>query len=106
VADATRARVRMAPEGEEKYGGRAGPVEVALYVVVAGPNGEAFLPTTGSPGTWGHGGAPCEIGFVDPNLDVSFAFLTNGYPPSGYDYSRSGRNRITNIANLAADLVA
>ena len=36
---------------------------------------------------------------------VSFAFLTNGYPMSGYDYSRLGVNRIVNLANLGNDLV-
>jgi len=38
--------------------------------------------------------------------DTSFAFLTNGYPLSGYDYTRLGVNRTINIANLGNDLAA
>lgn len=107
VAEGTRSRVRMVPEGEEIYGGRATPAEVGLFVTVAGDDGSAtFLPSVGSPATFGHGGAPCQVSFMDPEVGVSFAFLTNGYPLSGYDYSRSGRARIANIANLAADLMS
>jgi hypothetical protein len=42
---------------------------------------------------------------MDPETGTSFAFLTNGYPMSGYDYSRVGENRIKNIGNLGNDLV-
>ncbi len=40
--------------------------------------------------TFGNGGAPCQLGFIDPEAGTSFAFLTNGYPLVGYDYSPSG----------------
>ncbi len=105
VADATRVRVTLAVTGER--GGTASvPANQALFVSVAGDDGlsRAFLPTTGSPAVFGHGGAPCQIGFADPDTGLSVAFLTNGYPTTGYEQSRIGRNRIVNIANLAADV--
>jgi hypothetical protein len=43
---------------------------------------------------------------MDPETDTSFAFLTNGYPLSGYDYSTTGVNRIINIGNLGNDLIS
>ena len=43
---------------------------------------------------FGHGGAPCQLGFMDLDAGTSFAFLTNGYPMAGYDYTPAGRNRI------------
>ena len=64
------------------------------------------MPATGSDATFGNGGAPCQMGYIDPVAGTSFAFLTNGYPLGGYDYSPSGINRIVNIANLGNDLVA
>ena len=64
------------------------------------------MPMTASPATFGNGGAPSQIAFFDPESGVSFAFLTNGYPMAGYDYSRTGVNSKINIVNLAADLVA
>jgi CubicO group peptidase (beta-lactamase class C family) len=104
VDDALRVRVTMPVTGE-RGGTRSVPGNVALFVVVAGDDGlsRAFLPTACSPTTFGHGGAPCQIGFADPETGLSFAFLTNGYPASGYEQSRIGLNRIINIANLAAD---
>jgi hypothetical protein len=45
------------------------------------------------------------MAFMDPETDTSFAFVTNGYPLSGYDYSRLGENRIKDIGNLGNDLV-
>jgi CubicO group peptidase (beta-lactamase class C family) len=106
VEDALRVRVTMPVEGE-RGGSRSVPGNVALYVVVVGDDGlqRAMLPTTGTPALFGHGGAPCQIAFADPGTGLSFAFLTNGYPASGYDLSRTAQNRIINIGNLAADLV-
>lgn len=105
VEDALRVRVTLPVEGE-RGGTRSVPGNVALFVVVAGDDGlsRGFLPTACSPATFGHGGAPCQIGFADPETGLSFAFLTNGYPASGYEQSRPGLNRIINIANLAADV--
>lgn len=104
VTDARRVRVTLPITGE-RGGTRSVPGNVALFVVVAGDDGlsRGFLPTACSPQTFGHGGAPCQIGFADPETGLSFAFLTNGYPASGYEQSRVGLNRIINIANLAAD---
>jgi len=106
VEDALRVRVTLPVEGE-RGGSRSVPGNVALFVVVAGDDGlqRAMLPTTGTPQLFGHGGAPCQIAFADPGTGLSFAFLTNGYPASGYDLSRPAQNRIINIGNLAADLV-
>ena len=43
---------------------------------------------------------------MDPDAGTSFAFLTNGYPLAGYDYTTAGLSRIINIGNLGNDLVA
>jgi CubicO group peptidase (beta-lactamase class C family) len=104
VDDALRVRVTLPVTGE-RGGTPSVPGNVALFIVVAGDDGtsRAFLPTATSPRTFGHGGAPCQIGFADPETGLSFAFLTNGYPSTGYEQSRRGLNRIINIANLAAD---
>ncbi|CAM3126139.1 serine hydrolase [Mycobacterium colombiense] len=104
VRDALRVRVTLPVTGE-RGGTPSVPGNVALFVVVSGDDGtaRAFLPTATGPQTFGHGGAPCQIGFADPATGLSFAFLTNGYPTTGYEQSRRGLNRIINIANLAAD---
>jgi CubicO group peptidase (beta-lactamase class C family) len=104
VDDAVRVRVTLPVTGE-RGGTPSVPGNIALFVAVAGDDGiwRSFLPTATSPRTFGHGGAPCQIGFADPDTGLSFAFLTNGYPSTGYEQSRRGINRIINIANLAAD---
>ncbi|MGH3674326.1 MAG: serine hydrolase domain-containing protein [Mycobacterium sp.] len=104
VEDALRVRVVLPITGM-RGGTPSVPGNVALFVLVAGDDGlsRGFLPTATGPRTFGHGGAPCQIGFADPQTGLSFAFLTNGYPASGYEQSRIGLNRIINIANLAAD---
>ena len=78
---------------------------MALFCMVKGELGNWFTPRTGSPRTFGNGGAPLQLAFVDPEAGTSFAFLTNGYPLSGYDYSVLGDNARINIANLGNDLV-
>lgn len=104
VEDALRVRITLPVTGE-RGGTPSIPGNVALFVVVAGDDGtsRAFLPTATGSGTFGHGGATCQIGFADPETGLSFAFLTNGYASAGYEQSRLGLNRIINIANLAAD---
>jgi CubicO group peptidase (beta-lactamase class C family) len=104
IDDALRVRVTLPVTGE-RGGTRSVPGNIALFVAVAGDDGlsRAFLPTATGPGTFGHGGAPCQIGFADPETGLSCAFLTNGYPATGYEQSRVGLNRIINVANLAAD---
>ncbi len=105
VDDATRIRLSAVPAGDQLYGGSATPVNMGLFVTVSGATGGNWMPTTGSPRTWGHGGAAYQLAFYDPETDVSFALLSNGYPLRGYDYTRSGTAFLTNVANLAADLV-
>ena len=106
VGDAIRIRRSEAPVGERIYGGSEEIANVALFTMVSGTVGGNWTPRTGSPRTFGNGGAPCQLAFMDPETGTSFAFLTNGYPLAGYDYSLQGVNRIINIGNLGNDLVA
>jgi CubicO group peptidase (beta-lactamase class C family) len=106
VADAIRVRRSEAPAGERIYGGSDEIAHVGLFCMVSGATGGTWTPITGSPRTFGHRGAPCQLAFMDPETGTSFAFLTNGYPLAGYDYSLQGVNRIINIGNLGNDLVA
>jgi len=73
-------------------------------VIVAAPDFGGWMPTHSGPATFGHGGAAYQLGFADPDTGLSFAMLSNGYPTSGYDNSQSGRDFISEVANLAADL--
>ncbi|MBK3563271.1 MULTISPECIES: serine hydrolase [unclassified Streptomyces] len=106
VAEGTRIRFTQLPYGEQIYGGggsrRTG---MGLFVTVAGPDAGSQLPSTGSPSLFGSAGAAYQLGFMDPESGLSFACLSNGYPLAGYDHSRRGTALLTNIANLAADLV-
>jgi CubicO group peptidase (beta-lactamase class C family) len=106
VIDAIRIRRSEAPFGEEIYGGSESIANVGLFCMVTGTIGGNLTPRTGSPRTFGHTGAPCQMAFMDPDTGTSFAFLTNGYPLAGYDYSLQGVNRSINIGNLGNDLVA
>jgi len=106
VAEGTRIHVSAAPWGDKLYGGSSEIANLGLFCQVSGEVGGTWTPRTGSARTFGNGGAPCQLAFMDPETDTSFAFLTNGYPLSGYDYSRVGVNRIINIGNLGNDLVA
>jgi len=106
VADAIRVRRSEPPFGEQLYGGSESVANVGLFCMVVGSVGGNFTPRTGSARTFGHTGAPCQMAFMDPDAGTSFAFLTNGYPLSGYDYSVQGVNLSINIANLGNDLVA
>jgi CubicO group peptidase (beta-lactamase class C family) len=106
VNDAIRVRVSEPPYGEQIYGGGDAIANVALFTMVTGEVGNNQTPRTGSPRTFGHQGAPNQMAFMDPDAGTSFAFLTNGYPMAGYDYSTQGVNRTINIGNLGNDLVA
>jgi CubicO group peptidase (beta-lactamase class C family) len=106
VADAIRIRRSEAPFGDQLYGGSDAVVNLGLFCLVSGTVGGNTTPRTGSARTFGHAGAPCQTAFMDPETGTSFAFLTNGYPLAGYDYSLQGVNRSINIANLGNDLVA
>jgi CubicO group peptidase (beta-lactamase class C family) len=103
--DAIRVRRSEPPFGERIYGGSPETVNVGLFVTVSGEKGGNFTPRTGSPRTFGHRGAPSQLGFTDADTGTSFAFLTNGYPLLGYDYSVAGLNAIINLGNLGNDLV-
>lgn len=76
----------------------SGHAAKGLFVNVEGP-------ATASPSTWGHGGAPSSLTWHDPEVDLSFAFYNNGYPATGYDVGRSGRNRSLVISTLAGDIL-
>ena len=105
VADAIRIRRSEAPWGERIYGGSEEIVNVGLFVLVSGTAGWTLTPRTGSASTFGHSGAPCQLGFMDPETGTSFAFLTNGYPLAGYDHSLQGINRQIVLASLGNDLI-
>ena len=106
VAEGSRIHVSMVPVGEQIYGGGGAVTHTGLFLTVAGDSPGTWMPATASPATFGNGGAPCQLAFIDPEVGVSVAFLTNGYPMSGYDYARHGNNLRINIANLAGDLIA
>jgi CubicO group peptidase (beta-lactamase class C family) len=106
VDDAIRIRRSQAPPGEQIYGGSDEIANVGLFCMVSGTNGGSWTPRTGSVRTFGHTGAPCQLGFMDPQTGTSFAYLTNGYPLAGYDYSPQGVNRKINLCNLGNDLIA
>ncbi|UGQ11253.1 beta-lactamase family protein [Yinghuangia sp. ASG 101] len=104
VAEGSRMRFAKAPEGAELYGGGDRRTGMGLFVTVAGPDAGGNLPSTGSPELYGNSGAAYQLAFMDPESGLSFAWLCNGYPLTGYDLSRRGRALLTNVANLAADL--
>jgi CubicO group peptidase (beta-lactamase class C family) len=105
VEDATRVRVTLPVEGLRGDTGSV-PGNVGLFVLVAGDDGlcRGFLPRTASPQTWGHGGAACQLGFVDPGSGLSFAFLTNGYPASGYAVDADGLPTTMRLADHVGHL--
>ncbi len=105
VEDVMRAHVTAIPAGDQLYGGNSKPVSVGLFVMVAGDAPDMWLPSVGSPRIFGHSGAAYQMAWADPDSGVSFCLLTNAYPATGYDYSPRARALITNLNNLAADLV-
>jgi CubicO group peptidase (beta-lactamase class C family) len=106
IDDAIRIRVSELPYGERIYGGRPAPANVGLFCMVTGDVGDVSLtPRVGSPRTFGCGGAPIQLGFMDPDAGTSFAFLTNGYPMAGYDHTPHGVKAKANLSNLGNDLV-
>lgn len=105
VLQGSALRFAEAPAGEELYGGSGARVGMGLFVTVAGPDAGGPLPSTGSAALFGNSGAAAQTAFMDPETGLSFAWLCNGYPLAGYDRSRRGTALLTNVANLAADLV-
>jgi CubicO group peptidase (beta-lactamase class C family) len=96
VVAGTRAQVTMDITGS--YGTTTHVGRSGLFVMVEGP-------PTASAATFGHSGAPSQLTWCDPEVGLSFAFLHNGYGPTGYDKSRSGASRSTVISALAGELV-
>jgi len=106
IAEAIRPQITAVPAGEQIYGGGTRPVSVGLFVMVAGESPDMWLPSIASPRTFGHSGAAYQMAWCDPDSGVSFCLLSNGYPMSGYDHSPRGVALITNVNNLAADILA
>jgi CubicO group peptidase (beta-lactamase class C family) len=104
VDDATTIRHSLAAYGDRLYGGSDQITNMALFCLVSGEMG-ASTPHTGSARTFGNGGAPNQLAFMDPDAGTSFAFLTNGYPLAGYDHTVAGENLRINVANLGNDLI-
>jgi CubicO group peptidase (beta-lactamase class C family) len=105
VAEGSRERVREPAYGPLEHGGTDHPISMGLFVTVRGRSWQqGWMPATGSPETFGHGGAPLQQSFCDPTTGVSFAFLTNGYPPSGYALDRWGKNLSAVLLDLAGDV--
>lgn len=104
IAEAIRPQLTAIPAGDKLYGGGDKPASVGLFVNVRGDHPGGWMPATGSPSTFGHGGAAYQIGFCDPESGVSFCVLSNGYPQAGYDHSPRGTATLVNWSNLAADL--
>lgn len=106
VAEGSRAHVTEPVHGPVEHGGTDYPVSIGLFVTVRGDSWQdGWMPATGSPRTFGHGGAPLQQSFCDPVTGVSFAFLTNGYPASGYALNRWGKNLSAVVLDLAGDVV-
>jgi CubicO group peptidase (beta-lactamase class C family) len=96
IAFATGPVTELPMEGD--YGGDGHLAAKGLFVNVEGP------PTV-SASTWGHTGAPSSFTWHDPEADLSVAFYNNGYPATGYDRGRSGRNRGVVISTMAGDIL-
>ena len=105
VAEGRRMRFAERPAGDELYGGGSRRTGMGLFVTVAGPDAGGNLPSTGSAALYGNSGAAYQLAFMDPETGLSFAWLCNGYPLAGYDLTRRGTALLTNVANLAADLL-
>lgn len=106
VSEGIRLRVREPAYGPVEHGGTDHPISMGLFVTLRGDAWQhGWMPATASPQTFGHGGAPCQQSFCDPVTGISFAFLTNGYPATGYALDRWGKNLSVVVLDLAGDLV-
>ena len=79
------------------------PANRALGVVVAGDDGKANMRGFGhtqSPATFGHNGAGGQIGWVDPESGLSFAYVTNGLDRHAL---RQGRRSVA-LSSIAAEV--
>jgi len=78
---------------------------MGLFVTLRGDAWQhGLMPATGSPDSFGHDGAPCQQSFCDPVTGTSFAFLTNGYPASGYALVRWGKNLSVVLLDMEGEL--
>ena len=68
------------------------PANRGLGVVIAGGEEAAWLGfgRTGSPQTFGHGGAGGQIGWVDPVSGISLGYCTNGFDRNRLRQARRG----------------
>ncbi|MWA00903.1 serine hydrolase [Actinomadura sp. LD22] len=104
VAEGRRMRFAERPAGDGLYGGSDKRTGMGLFVTVAGPDAGSNLPATGSAALYGNSGAAYQLAFMDPESGLSFAWLCNGYPLSGYDQTSWGTALLAGVADLAADL--
>ncbi|MFV2176640.1 serine hydrolase domain-containing protein [Actinomadura sp. LOL_016] len=104
VAEGRRMRFAERPAGDELYGGGEKRTGMGLFVTVAGSDAGSNLPSTGSAALYGNSGAAYQLAFMDPESGLSFAWLCNGYPLSGYDQTSWGTALLAGVADLAADL--
>ena len=106
VEEGTRVRLHEPAYGPIEHGGSTYPISMAMFVTVRGDSWQqGWVPATGSPSTFGHGGAALQQTFCDPATGLSFAFLTNGYPSSGYALDRWGKNLSELILTQAGALI-
>jgi CubicO group peptidase (beta-lactamase class C family) len=105
VAEGSRVYVTEPVHGPAEHGGTDYPISIGLFVTIRGESWQhGWMPATGSPQTFGHGGAPLQQSFCDPTTGLSFAFLTNGYPATGYAFDRWGKNLSAVVLDLAGDI--
>lgn len=79
------------------------PASRGLGVVIAGDDGKANMRgfgRTGSPRTFGHGGAGGQIAWADPDSGFSFVYLTRGLDQNMLREARRG----VALSSLAAEL--
>jgi CubicO group peptidase (beta-lactamase class C family) len=79
------------------------PANRALGVVVAGDDGKASMRgfgKTGSPRTFGHGGAGGQIAWADPDSGLSFCYVTNGLDQNMIREAKRG----VALSSIAAEL--
>jgi CubicO group peptidase (beta-lactamase class C family) len=105
VANGTRVWACEPAYGPVEHGGTDHPISMGLFVTLRGDAWQqGWMPATASPQAFGHGGAPCQQSFCDPVTGISFAFVTNGYPASGYALDRWGKNLSVVLLDMAGDL--
>ncbi len=100
VAEGSRVHVEMQMSGI--FGRVDEQTRMGLFVEVPGNSASPPGPTASS-STFGMGGAPTQQAWCDPETGLSYSFTTNGYPATGYDRTRAGRNQAVLLSGLAFD---